>query len=136
MSKPFACQLTLTKGHNKRLVPKASSWTLHCFSSYLFSNSSRYPSTPLLKPADRKCIYCLSASCLPFPMSLLYFRKNFCMVRVFRCDLGRVLFGTCDGEILILRQRNLSKQCLLRFLCLNIKIFYRVPCKAFQGLQH
>ena len=29
----------------------------------------------------------------------------------------------CGGGILILRQRNLSKQCLLRFPCLNVKIF-------------
>ena len=38
-------------------------------------------------------------------------------------------------KILILRLRNLSKQCLLRFLCLNIKIFYLVCFEAFQGLQ-
>ena len=43
-----------------------------------------------------------------------------------------VLSGTGSGETLILRQRNLSKQCLLRFLCLNIKIFYHVCCEAFQ----
>ena len=29
----------------------------------------------------------------------------------------------CDVGILILRQRNLSKQSLLRFICLNIKNF-------------
>ena len=40
-----------------------------------------------------------------------------------------VLRGTCGGGILILRQRSLSKQCLLRFLRLKIKIFCRVCCK-------
>ena len=35
-----------------------------------------------------------------------------------------------------MRQRNLSKQCLLRLVCLNIKIFYRVCCEAFQELEH
>ena len=33
-----------------------------------------------------------------------------------------VLCGTCGGGILKLKQRNLSKQCLLGFLSLNIKI--------------
>ena len=47
-----------------------------------------------------------------------------------------LLCGTCSGGILILRQRNLSKQCLLRFLCPNIKIFYCMCCEAYQGLQH
>ena len=39
-----------------------------------------------------------------------------------------MLCGTCGGGILIWRQRNLSKQRLLRFLCIDIK---RVCCKAF-----
>ena len=38
----------------------------------------------------------------------------------------KVLCSTCGGGILILRQRNLSKQCLLRFLCLSIKILFTV----------
>ena len=33
-----------------------------------------------------------------------------------------VHYCTCGGGFLILRRRNLSKQCLLRFLCLSIKI--------------
>ena len=35
-----------------------------------------------------------------------------------------MLGGTCSREILILRLRNLSKRCLLRFLSLNIKILF------------
>ena len=46
-----------------------------------------------------------------------------------------VLCGTCGGGIFLVRQRNLSKHCLLRFLGLNIKIFYRVFCEDFQELQ-
>ena len=42
-----------------------------------------------------------------------------------------LLCGTCGGGVLILRQRNLSKQCLLRFLCLNIKIFTACALKRF-----
>ena len=39
---------------------------------------------------------------------------------------GPVVVGVCFNmrwRNLISRQRNLSKQCLLRYLCLNIKIF-------------
>ena len=32
----------------------------------------------------------------------------------------------------MLRQRNLSKQCLFRFLCRNTKIFYRGAVKRFK----
>ena len=45
------------------------------------------------------------------------------MVQVF-VVVFEELCGTCGGGNLILRQRNLSKQCLLRFLGLNIKIFF------------
>ena len=38
-------------------------------------------------------------------------------------EVFEVLCGFCCRGILILRHRNLSKQCLLRFLCLKIKIF-------------
>ena len=47
------------------------------------------------------------------------------MVQFFAVVIG-VLYSTFGGEILILRQRNLSKQCLLRFLCHNIKILFTV----------
>ena len=51
--------------------------------------------------------------------------QNFCMAQVF-VVVFEVLCGTCSGGILILRQRNLNKLCLLKFLCLNIQIL--LPC--------
>ena len=38
-------------------------------------------------------------------------------------EVFEVLCGLCCRRNLILRHRNLSKQCLLIFLCLKIKIF-------------
>ena len=43
---------------------------------------------------------------------------------------GQIRWGNLNTR------KNQIKQCLLRFLCLNIKIFYRVCCFTFQGLQH
>ena len=40
------------------------------------------------------------------------------MVRYFLV-VFEVLGGSCGGRMLILRQRNLSKRCLLRFVCLR-----------------
>ena len=37
-----------------------------------------------------------------------------------------VLCGKCGGGFITLRQKYLSKHCLLRFLCLNIKICFIV----------
>ena len=56
--------------------------------------------------------------------------------KVLHCTFGsvvifEVLCGTCGGVILILRQRNLSKQCLLRFLCLKIRMFTVCAVKRF-----
>ena len=43
----------------------------------------------------------------------------------------RSFCGTCAGAILILRHRNLSLRCLLRFLYLIIKIFTACSVKLF-----
>ena len=44
-----------------------------------------------------------------------------------------LLSGTCGGGILILREKNLSKHCLLRFFSLNIKnIFTAYAVKHFK----
>ena len=45
-----------------------------------------------------------------------------------------VFCDTCSGGILMLRQRNLSKQCLIRFLCLSIQIVFTMcAMKGFEN---
>ena len=61
--------------------------------------------------------------------NLIFGQRN--MTKPFCTDFSVSVF-----KCLILRQKNLSKQWLLRFLDLNIKMLYRVYCEAFQELQH
>ena len=69
-------------------------------------------------------IYSLSTDYL-FAASSLCFRTKFLHGLGF-IVVFEVLCVTCGGENLILRQRNLSEQCLFRFVCLNIKIVFTV----------
>ena len=59
--------------------------------------------------------------------------------RLYTCGF-EMLCGICGGGILILRQRKLSKQCLLKFACLKIKIFTMCALKCFKdcniGIKH
>ena len=64
----------------------------------------------------------------------MYFRSNVLHGPGFCYMIFEVLCGAYGGGILILRQRNLSKQCLLRFLCLNIKIL--LSGDSVKGLEH
>ena len=50
----------------------------------------------------------------------------------FVVEVLEVLCDTCGEGKLILIQGILSKQCLLRILCRNNKIFYRVCYEAFR----
>ena len=70
---------------------------------------------PLLDPC--KCV----------EAELIFLRTNILHVMVFE-----VVYGTCVGEILILRHRNLSKQRLLRFLRLSINILTVWAVKRFR----
>ena len=85
-----------------------------------------------------------SSSLLKADICLLFFhprKKPFKLLRYnqledknLHCPFFVVFEVLCDtggGRILILRQRNLSKHCLLRFLYLNIKIFTVCALKRF-----
>ena len=66
----------------------------------------------------------------------MYIRKGKSSAWSSFCCVFEIVCDTYGRVILILSQSNLSKQYLLRFLCLKIKIFYRVCCETFEELQH
>ena len=58
--------------------------------------------------------------------------QKFCMVQL--CVAVLEMLHSADGKnILILRQRNLSKHCLLRFHCLNIYILSPLEPQMIDG---
>ena len=73
---------------------------------------------------------------LPFSeKSIIYLRTNVLHGPIMCCNLWNSL-KYIQQKILILRQRSLIKHCLLRFLCLNIKMINCLCYKAVQRLQH